>query len=306
MKIAAHITSFQKKEKVCALADLLLSIKPEICKVYIIDNSEGGIKYTIDNPKVEVTYLDKNYGVAKAVNVSIAKAIEDKIDWLWLFDDDSRPNNNTLAGLVDMIPKLDTAKTIILSSPYLDELLKRKRSDYMMFFGCNFIKNWIDSIRPTEDDYINNYVYCDIAIISGSLFNVKLLEQSGIRMAEELALDAVDFEFSYQIKKSGLKIVCVLDVFFRHRVGKQRLIFLKAITGYGPERYRLIMRNYYVFSRYYLKSTRFFIFRQSFFILLMAFSESIMDIDYKFKRVIACFKGLSEIKALSKKLQPRY
>lgn len=304
MKIAAHITSYLREKETLGLVEILLAIKPEISKIYLVDNSEGKIKYSISHPKVNIKYLDKNYGTAVAINESIQQAIEDKIDWLWLFDDDSRPNSDSLASLVEIITVINTNDTVIVSMPYITE--KIIDDYYAMYLPHKVYNNRMIRIKTKEEDFKKGFIYCDLIITSGSLLNVNLLKDCNIRMPEELFLDCVDYEFCYQLRKNNFKIVCALNTYFRHHLGVPRIFLKREICGDSPERYRSISRNHFVFFRHYLKADLFFIFTMVFWIMITAFCESLIVKDFKFKRLIACFKGLSETKKLAQKLKYRY
>jgi len=304
MKIAAHITSYLREKETLGLVEILLAIKPEISKIYLVDNSEGKITYSISHPKVKIKYLDKNYGTAVAINESIQQAIEDKIDWLWLFDDDSRPNSDSLVSLIEIIKIINTDNTVIVSMPYITENIADEY--HIMHFPHKICRNRMVRVPIKEEDFKKGFVYCDLVITSGSLLNINLLKDNNIRMSAELFLDCVDYDFCYQLIKKNFKIICTLNTYFRHRLGVPRIFLKREIYGGSPERYRSIIRNHFVFFRYYLKADLFFIFRMAFWIAITAFCESLIVKDFKFKRLITCFKGLSETEKLAQKLKYRY
>jgi rhamnosyltransferase len=304
MKIAAHITSYLREKETSELVEILLGIKPEISKIYLVDNSEGKINYSLSHPKVKIKYLDKNHGTSGAINESIQQAIEDKIDWLWLFDDDSRPNNDSLTCLIEAIKTIDSNDTIIITIPYITENIID--GCYTMHFPYRVSNSQIIRVQIEEEDFKRGYVYCDLVITSGSLLNINLLKTCDIRMSEELFLDCADYEFCYLLRKKNFKIACVLNAYFRHCFGIPRIFFKKKISSYSHERYRSIIRNHSVFYRYYLKANLSSMFIMVFWIMLAAFFESLVAKDFRLKHLRACLKGLSEIKELAQKLEPRY
>src|SRR5690349_18335653 len=78
----------------------LRAIAAECERVVVVDNGSGeDIGRRLQNVDgVELLALEKNHGVAAALNVGARRAIELGCDWMLTFDQDSRPEPGFLAA----------------------------------------------------------------------------------------------------------------------------------------------------------------------------------------------------------------
>ena len=62
----------------------------EVDKLYVNDNSDDNIKRLNNTDKIEYVKLNKNMGIAYALNVGAKRAVKDKFKYLLTLDQDSK------------------------------------------------------------------------------------------------------------------------------------------------------------------------------------------------------------------------
>lgn len=85
-----------------------------IDKIIVVDNNsfpesrESIKKLEKEIPNMEVVYLDENKGSAGGYKIGLEKAYNDKeCEFIWLLDDDNKPEKGSLKILKDFWKKLD-------------------------------------------------------------------------------------------------------------------------------------------------------------------------------------------------------
>ena len=104
-RIAAVVVTYNRKEM---LKQCLESLLKQIisCDVLVIDNAstdgtDGYLKSLKNEKKIRVLRTVKNLGGAGGFNLGVRKAIEYGYEYLWLMDDDTFPQEDALARLMD-------------------------------------------------------------------------------------------------------------------------------------------------------------------------------------------------------------
>lgn len=194
-------------------------------KIFIIDNSSCiSFKKYPSNTKYIPLY--KNYGIAYAQNIGIREAKRNGYDYIIFFDQDSRPDINTIFKLKN-------------------EFCKIKRE------GVN-----IGAIGPSIFDSIDKRFYkgtglsrevpmqTSSIISSGTFTSIEVINKVG-GMANDLFIDYVDHEWCWRLKSNGYSVFISNDCYMSHKVGNKTLHFLKfPFTISAPIRYYFQYRNY--------------------------------------------------------------
>ncbi len=196
-------------------------------KLYIFDNSSKKNDFKLDK-KIEYIFAGENEGIAKALNVTAKKAIEDGYEWLLTMDQDTVFENEKLEKLKKFIDKKEANVAIIC--PWLETKLKIEKS-------------------KQELDYPLD------VMTSGNLLNLAIYKKIG-GFLEELFIDGVDMEFCLRLKKHGFKIKRVNSISIKHNLGNITYKnFLKKsllCMNHNYVRYYYRVRNYhYIHDLYY-------------------------------------------------------
>lgn len=205
--------------------------------LYVVDNSDRPEPEFIDAlrkfPRVCYISLDGNYGIAKALNVSVALAIDHGYDWLLTMDQDSRFEENIIPKLFHSLNKYDKDSTGMICPRYTN------KNRYVEVYG-------------------KQYNEMLVSITSGSLINLGVFRKHGPFM-EKLFIDHVDHEYCLRIRKYGYKIIQVNNAFIQHRLGDSKGFLVCRSSNHAPFRRYFMTRNrFYVANMYKNDSPRFF------------------------------------------------
>lgn len=208
----------------------------EECKeILIVDNGSNGesleiIKKLEQREKISVYYCKENLGIAAALNIGINYAIEQQVEWLLTFDQDS----------------------VIITENYALTLLETVKKDFglekVAVIGGNYPKPF-DSMFPNSERYppctgkISSREV-NTVITSGNLLIVKEIKKSKVLFNEKLFIDYVDYDFCLSLKQKGYRVIQVLDCKFEHTIGNP---YFKTLNGN-----RIFIHNHNHIRKYYL------------------------------------------------------
>ncbi|TWJ32607.1 glycosyltransferase family 2 protein [Geobacter argillaceus] len=200
--------------------------------LFVIDNSASiNIDLIERIKKIEqVRYLwnERNLGLATALNMGAAKAIEHGSDYLLTMDQDSRPAPDMVARMLDCLETYDAA-TVGIVSP------------------CHMIRN-----MPCQGGGGCREVL--VAMTSGNLLNLELYQRVGPFM-DELFIDYIDHEYCLRLRRQGFRVVeapaAILEHGLGHTVTRDFGIKRFSVTNHSPFRRYFMTRNRFsVMDRY--------------------------------------------------------
>lgn len=188
--------------------------------LYIIDNSDKDNSYLIKNIDAQYVLLDRNRGIAYALNKGIEMAVKDSCDWILTMDQDSYFENNII-GIYKKFIKNNDCSNIGLLCPVYHTDRTTIKSDA-------------------------SYKYLKYVMQSANLVNIKAYKEIG-RYDEKLFIDVVDFDYCFRMRKCRYKIVQCSEAVLNHKPATTRVkkIFGKEFK-YGvasPLRYYYQVRN---------------------------------------------------------------
>lgn len=199
----------------------------------VVDNSElqstinGNKNQLIISSKILLISNGKNLGIATAQNQGINKLLEKQMDYIFFFDQDSKPNSMFQCEMVSRFQILEREINLGILAPTINQL---EKSHYI----------------SKHDVEVNE------VISSGSLIKSKVFLEIG-GMEDRLFIDYVDFEFCWRARLVGYKIIKTTLIVMEHSVGKKIYhigkwnVYIPAIFRYYFQ-YRngtwLLKRNY--------------------------------------------------------------
>jgi len=222
MKIVAVVIWFNPNE---SMAENIHSYSKYVFKTIIIDNS------TIDNSmlieareNIEYISLNKNFGIAAALNIGYKRAEALESNWVLTMDQDSSFSDFDIKNYLN--PKAD----------HFNEL-------NVAVLGPNF-----------EGPLTNDLIDCNSVISSGALVNLKAHNEN-FGYNESLFIDQVDHEYCCRLKKLGYRVLRVGYISMTHIVGsplaKKRLGRMFISYNHNAVRRYYITRNTLYMHRYF-------------------------------------------------------
>lgn len=233
IKIAGVTVLYNPKKEVVRN---IKSYMQELDILFLVDNSTEVDKLIIKKIKEideKIIYIpfDKNYGIARALNISIEKAKKLGYNWILTMDQDSYFNKEKLEKFVNFYKKNDYYRNIgIISAKH---------------------KTNVESIKFIEGITIDNELkQIQTTMTSGNILNIEAWEKIG-RFKEELFIDYVDHEYCLRLIVNGYKVMERQDVYLEHSLGEIK----KYKLGY----FSFSATNHNYIRRYYITRNRFFV-----------------------------------------------
>jgi rhamnosyltransferase len=180
------------------------SICKQVDKLLIIDNTPNGSN-VFENHKlldrknnVELITLNENVGIAKAQNIAIKRALENKADFILLSDQDTCYPDNYIAKMLEVYSKIENKEKVAAIVPDFAELNRGGERQGFVVFDSIFSKR----IYPQSGCHEITQ-----AIASGKIIPSEMFNYIGF-IDEELFIDWVDFEW---LMRNYLSIGLILN-----------------------------------------------------------------------------------------------
>jgi GT2 family glycosyltransferase len=243
MQIGVVIVTFNRKNLLLRAIDKVLSQSFPIKSIIVIDNaSNDGTEKSLEdagyinehindlvsnkkeffsksNEKVEIIYkkMAKNIGGAGGFHEGQRLAIDLKLDWVWMMDDDGFPGPETLKFLINAATKYDYG----LLNPLVIDCDDNQR----LSFGLNG-KTEVKSIRSnSKRDYIIDNVANPF---NGTLIKASLIKKVGL-IKKEMFIWGDEKEYIHRFLKAKIKIGTLVNADFYHP--KSKSIYEYAFFG---------------------------------------------------------------------------
>jgi rhamnosyltransferase len=222
-------------------AERLRAIRAQVNRVIVVDNASSNwdqVELAASSVGCVTIRNKDNVGIAGALNQALGYASENGLEWIWAFDQDTKP----LAGAWDAIrcaaeAWLPVRRTAVFAMSMRD---RRTHADYLV---------------PAIASY-SETVEVPSAITSGSLFCVGTARQIG-GFADCLFIDGVDHEYCLRSRKYGFAVIKALRSKAEHSLGsliQHRLLGLKLhSTNHCPlRRYYMTRNTLFIVAKYFL------------------------------------------------------
>lgn len=239
-RVAASITAYEDIKAVESCLKAIDRQSYEIDAILIFDNSHVPMFHSV-NSEIEtlVKTCPENVGTAGAFKFQIAWAIEQKFDFLWVFDQDSEPEEDCLEKLIDCYEILvdrDVSTGIIAPVPIEPETNYELHG--LNFNGYKFLPAKVDLDRES-------FYTCDAVIASGSLVSMQAAQVIDLPDAD-LFIDAVDWDYCLNLRRNNFEVVVVKNAFMRHKYASCSVAKLPMAN------YRILIHNYSPLRKYYI------------------------------------------------------
>jgi len=246
--IAAYITAYEDEEALSQCVSSLLKQTYSIEKILIVDNSKIASKIAKNNDKILIYHCPENIGISGGIELAIDWAIAENYDFLWTFDQDSKPEPNCLDLLIAEYTDLTKkGEPVGIIAP-----LSLDSNTNVELPGSVF-----DTYKFKPSPLHDKETYkCDVAITSGSLVSMCAAKETPLP-EKDLFIDAVDWDYCMKIRESGYGIFMTRKTVMSHRFSEMKRVSLPFFSkplftnNYSPLRRYYICRNHtYILTKY--------------------------------------------------------
>ncbi|MGG0175252.1 glycosyltransferase family 2 protein [Gottfriedia acidiceleris] len=177
---------------------------------------------------------NSNFGISKALNIGIKKAIEMKMDFIITFDQDSKAPINMLKNIQDKYLELSKFRRVGIIGPTAIE------------------EKYKDCTQHIIEDISN----VSFLITSGSFVEINVFEDIGF-FNEEFFIYHVDSDFCFRVLEQNYEIIKLNNVYLYHNDGNKIKIriFGKSlyVNNYSNVRHYYSVRNLLYLTRFYYR-----------------------------------------------------
>ncbi len=267
-KVMAVVLSFNNPNE---LEKTVRALVEEVDLVYVVDNGSrienaNKIKRLQDQYHFEVCFLEKNFGIGKALNHAVSKAKRDNFHWLLTMDQDSVFQHGFMNAFYECALKTGAR---VLAANTQGESCQR------------------------------SYSQTQLAITSGNLVNISIYDEVGI-YNEWLFIDGVDFEFSLRLRTHSIPIFWVSDALLEHKLGDRDVKWCRRVHSFhSPLRRYYIFRNHFYLMKMFYKRfpgqiSKMTVSRFGYVFTILLFGNRRMEsLKYIFDGVLDFLKGIT-------------
>lgn len=248
---------------------LLNSVSLFSNNIIIVDNGSRNLSKLNNTvsvyPNVRIIPLNRNLGVAAAINKGIKEGLSKEIEYIITFDQDSIPSNKLISYY----------NKVIIKEPNIG------------LIGCGY------GYKVDDNSHITYHDEKEL-ITSGMLHSVNTIKKIGY-YNEKLFIDYVDTDYSLRCAREGFRTIKVENCLNKHNLGSQETVnFMgsrKLITTHSANRQYYITRNLvYLTKKYFMVFPSFMISKN--YLFLKALLRIILVEPSKKDKLRNTFKGL--------------
>lgn len=236
------------------LVQLVSILSPQVATLLLMNN--GGMSPALINQvstceNLIVCSFGENRGIAAALNEGFSSATSEGACFVVTFDQDSCPEKDHVACLVNhwfelSLQKDKFRKTGAIGPSFYDERQDHFEYPFYRASGLKVIKNYASGSRPV--------VEANALITSGMLVPTEIW-RAGCRFDENLFIDFVDTEWCFRTGSLGYVHYGCFDVKMKHELSEASPVsfFGLMLLKYSPIRRYYHFRNcLYLVSRSYV------------------------------------------------------
>ena len=226
-----------------ALQPLLQSLRPQVGRILLIDNSPGFSPTVAGLADESLTYvpMGSNVGTAGALNEAWRLALAGEACAMISFDQDSLPAPDLVACLMSTWHQLiSQGKPVAVIGPGLFDPRSGRPTRILLPVTCRRRHQLPSGSEPIQADHL---------ISSGSLITREAYLAVG-PFLNGLFLDYVDIEWSLRARAMGLQAYVQPASAMVHTIGDEIIEFAgRAISVHKPVRSYLLIRNHMLLWR---------------------------------------------------------
>ena len=213
MKILAHIHTLNDEEVIEQSFAAVSNQTHPVQEILVVDNgsTDDTLRKLASKP-VTVIRHSKNLGTSGAVVTGMQYAIDHGYDWIWIFDADGAPRQDSLAKLLELYHSLAPEvqeQVWLLSSLHVEDGVRTPY--YQAVWG----HKGLQVVRPDPKEEVCEF---DSTIWSGSMYKVSAIEKVGLPSVDYV-LDWGEHTYGYRGRRSGYRALMPLRSLVDHNIG---------------------------------------------------------------------------------------
>jgi len=188
----------------------------------VVDNGSPSIgrleeSITVYDNCLGIIKREQNEGLARALNIGIARATQHEYDYIFLFDQDSSLCESYVERMAAAYREVrdHSKKGIAAMGPRIINPQTSRQTPFKLFNRLWFRTN--RSYARSESHFV-----ADFLITSGTMLIAKHLPSIGL-MREDYFIDNVDLEWCFRARSMGFDLVGANNAILYHLIGERNL-----------------------------------------------------------------------------------
>ena len=251
MKTAAVVVTYDPPAQ---FADHLGVWLSQVDQLLVVDNGSAAAWRdeaceVVERRQMNVEFLwnEANLGIAASLNRGFARLMEQGLESVCVFDQDSRPSPGMVPEMLRVYERHPERSRLAMVAPNIDIPSSNNSLSFLQPYGPFLYRR----VRCTDQDTLENI---STVITSGALYDLHAYRQIG-PFREDFFIDYVDTEYCLRARRRGYNIVVACRARLQHHFGNQTERRFGSITMHPsfhpPLRWYYISRNRIPVTRMY-------------------------------------------------------
>ena len=208
--VAAVVVTYNRLNELKKNLDMLQQQTRIPDAIYVIDNAStddtsGFLKELSKNNTIfHHCLLEKNIGGAGGFSYGLERACKDGYDWVWLMDDDGRPQTNDTLEKLMAVAKKESNYSLINCNVLWDG------NELSFKIGTQY-----NTLKEQQENIPSGLIENCACVFNGSLFGRAVYEKIGT-IRKEYFIRGDEVEYLMRCKNNGVKILTVIDSLYYH------------------------------------------------------------------------------------------
>lgn len=218
--VAAVVVTYNRKQLLVHCLEAVLAQTRPVEHIFIVDNAstDGTPDFLraqgyLDRPGVELIRLPRNAGGAGGFHAGTQRAVATGSTWLWLMDDDGRPELTCLEKLLEHADRYDVLGPAIVDpdEPSVLNWIGRVTGPSGKLTGGGYVRTREQLERHARDGVFEG----DAGFFNGVIFRRRAFEAVGAINAA-LFIRGDETDYYYRCRIAGLRIGTVVHSLLFH------------------------------------------------------------------------------------------
>lgn len=208
--VAAVVVTYNRLDELKKNIEMLKLQTRSADAIYIIDNAstdDTGVyleELTRLNENIIHCRLEKNLGGAGGFSYGLERACQDGYDWVWLMDDDGRPQDAQTLEKLMQVAENESNFSLINCNVLWDG------NELSFKIGTQY-----NTLKEQQENIPSGLIENCACVFNGSLFGRAVYEKIGT-IRKEYFIRGDEVEYLMRCKNNGVKILTVIDSLYYH------------------------------------------------------------------------------------------
>lgn len=196
--IGAVVVTFKRPIQLAKTLEAILVQGISQQRIWVINNDKEDKLELVSAqfPEVNIFHSGENVASAGGFALGMSKILQSDLDWVWLFNDDSRPEKGSLDSILDHVEILDQNKTGMIKLANLN------------FKGEAILLYWRGRRFPKYIPVSQKLIETDLVTFDACMVSVEMIKEIGT-CDPSYFMGTYEFDYCLMAKDHGFQIYTI-------------------------------------------------------------------------------------------------